>query len=305
MKIQITAPSGVTLLTEKTYCPENIDVIPSLQNKTVTPGEAQTVTPDTGYAGLSGVNVEAVDTEPGAATPSAAEQVITPSAGKFFDQFTVAATPTETKTVTAGTSATTVTPTSGKFLTSVTVNPTPSEEKTVEITSSGNTDIVPSDGKLLSKVTVSPVLQSDKPAYASDTTQFITPDAGYAGLRSVELAAAPLQDITVTQATDIAQEITNPDPGYYGFGKITVPQLTGEEKTVTITENGTTTVNYSDPKLMSKVTITTSVPAIVDVATAAEMNAKLVAANVGRVYRFTGTTDNTYTNGDLYEVVSE
>ena len=78
----------------------------------------------------------------------------------------------------------------------------------------------------------------------------------------------------------------------------------GEEKTVTITENGTTTVNYSDPKLMSKVTITTNVPAVVDVATAAEMNAKLTEANVGKTYRFTGTTDETYTNGDLYEVVS-
>lgn len=152
-------------------------------------------------------------------------------------------------------------------------------------------------------IKITAALQSNKPAYASDTTQFITPDAGYAGLGSVELAAAPLQDITITQATDISQEL-NPDIGYYGFGKITVPQLTGEEKTVTITENGTTTVNYSDPKLMSKVTITTSVPAIVDVATAAEMNTKLVAGNVGKVYRFTGTTDSTYTNGDLYEVVS-
>ena len=40
-------------------------------------------------------------------------------------------------------------------------------------------------------------------------------------------------------------------------------------------------------------------------AAAAGMNAKLVAGNVGNVYRFTGTTDDTYTNGDLYEVVSE
>lgn len=304
MKIQITAPSGVTLLTEKTYCPENIDVIPSLQEKSVTPGEAQTVTPDTGYAGLSDVNVEAVDTEPGAATPSAAAQVITPSAGKFFDQFTVAATPTETKTATAGTSATTVTPTSGKFLTSVTVNPTPSEEKTVEITSSGNTVITPSSGKLFSKVTVSPMLESYTVA-AEATEKVVTPTDGYAGLSSVTIVAAPLQDITITQATDIVQEFTNPDPGYYGFGKITVPQLTGEEKSVTITENGTTTVNYSDPKLMSKVTITTNVPSITDVATATEMNAKLVAGNVGKVFRFTGTTDSTYTNGDLYEVVSE
>ena len=39
-----------------------------------------------------------------------------------------------------------------------------------------------------------------------------------------------------------------------------------------------------------------------DVATAAAMGANLVAANVGRVYRFTGTTDANYTNGDLYIV---
>ena len=39
-----------------------------------------------------------------------------------------------------------------------------------------------------------------------------------------------------------------------------------------------------------------------DVATAAAMNANLVAANVGKIYRFIGTTDDNYTNGDLYIV---
>lgn len=43
----------------------------------------------------------------------------------------------------------------------------------------------------------------------------------------------------------------------------------------------------------------------VDVATAEEMTALLVSENVGKVYRYTGTTESTYTNGDLYEVVSE
>lgn len=42
---------------------------------------------------------------------------------------------------------------------------------------------------------------------------------------------------------------------------------------------------------------------IIEVATAAEMNALLVAENVGKAYKFTGTTDNTYTNGDVYEVI--
>ena len=35
------------------------------------------------------------------------------------------------------------------------------------------------------------------------------------------------------------------------------------------------------------------------------MNALLVAENVGNAYKFTGTTDSTYTNGDIYEVVQE
>lgn len=40
----------------------------------------------------------------------------------------------------------------------------------------------------------------------------------------------------------------------------------------------------------------------IDVPTAAGMDAVLIAANVGKVYRFTGTTDATYTSGDLYIV---
>lgn len=42
--------------------------------------------------------------------------------------------------------------------------------------------------------------------------------------------------------------------------------------------------------------------ALVEVSTAAEMNALLVEANVGKAYKFVGTTDDTYTNGDIYIV---
>lgn len=49
----------------------------------------------------------------------------------------------------------------------------------------------------------------------------------------------------------------------------------------------------------------TVAPAIEDVSTADGMQSRLVSANIGKMYRFTGTTDDTYTNGDLYEVVSE
>lgn len=59
MEIKITSPSGVKLLTEKKYCLENIDVIPVLQDKSVTPGDTQqVVTPDADFAGLGSVTVE-------------------------------------------------------------------------------------------------------------------------------------------------------------------------------------------------------------------------------------------------------
>lgn len=81
------------------------------------------------------------------------------------------------------------------------------------------------------------------------------------------------------------------------WGKDSVPsvlaQLTATENKVYVPDEG---VDGYD-----KVTVTVP-PYVQDVATAAAMNANLVAANVGRVYRFTGTTDANYTNGDLYVV---
>ena len=59
MEIKIKSPRGVKLLTEQKYCLENIDVVPELQNKMVTPTDtAQTVTPDAEFAGLGSVTVE-------------------------------------------------------------------------------------------------------------------------------------------------------------------------------------------------------------------------------------------------------
>lgn len=67
MEIKIKSPRGVKLLTEQKYCIENIDVVPELQNKTVTPSDTQlVVTPDAEFAGLGSVTVE-----PGAVTADA------------------------------------------------------------------------------------------------------------------------------------------------------------------------------------------------------------------------------------------
>ena len=78
-----------------------------------------------------------------------------------------------------------------------------------------------------------------------------------------------------------------------------------EEKTVSITANGTTEVTPDEGKLLERVTAVVNVPTsvIADVSTAEEMNALLTEENIGKAYRFTGVTDANYKNGDVYEVV--
>ena len=71
----------------------------------------------------------------------------------------------------------------------------------------------------------------------------------------------------------------------------------------TDTLTGVSTIRLQNADVAGEyVSFNDSVP--IEVSTAAAMTALLVAANVGKVYKFTGTTDATYTNGDLYEVVN-
>lgn len=42
---------------------------------------------------------------------------------------------------------------------------------------------------------------------------------------------------------------------------------------------------------------------IVNISDPVELTSMLTSDNVGNVYRYTGETNDTYTNGDLYEVV--
>jgi hypothetical protein len=152
-------------------------------------------------------------------------------------------------------------------------------------------------------ITVVPTLE-EKSVTPTESAQEIVPSDGNCGISKVNVGAIPSDYVIPSGTLQItangAKDVTN----YKNVNVNVEPNL--EQKTVTITENGTTEVTPTAGKDgMSKVTVTTNVPTsggVEEVATAAAMDALLVEANVGKYYKFTGTTDSNYTNGDLYLV---
>ena len=173
----------------------------------------------------------------------------------------------------------------------------------IEITSPEGATFNTENKHVGGKIFAVPKLQT-KDVAPSASAQSVAPDEGYAGLSAVNVAAIPSDYVIPSGTLQItangAKDVTN----YKNVNVNVEPNL--EQKTVTITENGTTEVTPTSGKDgISKVTINTNVPtesAVEEVATASAMDALLVEANVGKYYKFTGTTDSNYTNGDLYLV---
>lgn len=182
MEIKITSPAGVKLLTEKKYCPEDITVIPELQEKAVTPSlTEQEVTPEAGYAGLGKVTIAGANVEPAVeVTAGTTDKTVTPSEGNLgIAEVTVHPTPSEEKTVTPTAAAQEILPSEGKLLSKVTVNETPTETKTID----ANGTFTPSVGKFFSEVTVN--VNTAKPEQEKSVTitkngvTEVTPDTGF------------------------------------------------------------------------------------------------------------------------------
>ena len=145
-------------------------------------------------------------------------------------------------------------------------NEKPEQEKSVSISTNGITEVTPDSGKVLSKVSVTTNVQPT------------------------------LQEKTVAPTT--TQQIVTADSGKDGLSKVTVEAVTSSIDSNIVAEN----IKKDVTILGVAGTLESGTP--IDIATASEMNTLLTAENVGKVYRFTGTTDSTYTNGDLYEVMS-
>jgi len=144
-------------------------------------------------------------------------------------------------------------------------------------------------------ITITPTLQT-KTITPDTAEQIVTSDDGYCGLDSVTISSIQTESKTVTP-TKAVQTII-PSTGKY-LSQVAVNAIPNDyiipSGTQDITENG----SYD---ITEKATVNVNVPSVTDISTASEMRALLTAANVGKYYKYTGTTDSNYINGDIYLV---
>lgn len=147
-------------------------------------------------------------------------------------------------------------------------------------------------------ITVVPTLE-EKSVTAGTSQQVVEPSTGNCGLKKVTVNPTPTETADVTPSK--GKQTVMPTSGKH-FSSVVVEPIPDDyvipSGTQQITENGTYDVS-------GKASAVVNVPSgVEEVATASAMNALLVEENVGKYYKFTGTTDENFVNGDLYLVES-
>lgn len=173
----------------------------------------------------------------------------------------------------------------------------PDQDKTV--TPSRAQQVVRGDtGYELASVTVEATPLEPKTVKSTRTKQTVAPAAPNIGFSEVTVDPISLGSLSITPTT-VAQKFTPPESAD-GYGEVNVSAIDLDKASNSFATNGTK--QAPSGKFWDSVTIAVPQNIPQEVSTSAAMDALLVAANVGKVYKFTGTTDDKYTNGDLYVV---
>ena len=188
------------------------------------------------------------------------------------------------------------------------------------ITSNGTTTLatkntyVPSDIDFNVNVPSVPLQDSKlvELAMADGSNQNVMPDTNYTAMKQViivkptalvaenirnGISIAGISGSFTADANALSGNILSGKTAYVRGSKVTgsIPTYSG---TTNVTSNQTL---ETSGKYMSS-DIVVNVAGIIEIATSSAMDAVLVSANVGKYYKYTGTTDEKYTNGDIYQV---
>ena len=163
----------------------------------------------------------------------------------------------------------------------------------------GTTELInPQDFE--SEITNSTITLQNKTITPTKSEQTIRADAGYGGLESVKVEAIPSEYIDTTSGTATGADILK---GKTAYAKGTLITGTLTASSITIAVNGTTS-SETTGTLYNEITVRVPTKGgITEISTTDEMNSLLQdETNIGKMYRYVGVTNSTYTKGDIYEV---